>query len=92
VHRATGGNPLAVIALIAEPDRLREVTPGVPMPVPARIAAWFARRAAGLDPDTHRVLLVAAAGDGDLAAGGPGLRGRSASTSAGWPRPSGPGW
>ena len=67
VHRATGGNPLAVIALIAEPDRLREVTPGVPVPVPARIAAWFARRAAGLDPDTHRVLLVAAAGDGDLA-------------------------
>jgi DNA-binding CsgD family transcriptional regulator len=68
VHRATGGNPLAVIALVAEPDRLRELTPGVPVPVPARIAAWFARRAAGLDPDTHRMLLLAAAGDGDLAA------------------------
>jgi len=68
VHRATGGNPLAVIALVAEPDRLREATPGAPVPVPARIAAWFARRAAGLDPDTHRVLLLAAAGDGDLAA------------------------
>ncbi len=67
VHRATGGNPLAVIALVAEPERLREVTPGVPVPVPARISAWFARRAAGLDPDTHRVLLLAAAGDGDLA-------------------------
>jgi DNA-binding CsgD family transcriptional regulator len=68
VHRATGGNPLAVIALADEPDRLREVTPGAPVPVPARIAAWFARRAAGLDPDTHRVLVLAAAGDGDLAA------------------------
>jgi DNA-binding CsgD family transcriptional regulator len=68
VHRATGGNPLAVIALADEPERLREVTPGAPVPVPARIAAWFARRAAGLDPDTHRVLVLAAAGDGDLAA------------------------
>ena len=67
VHRATGGNPLAVIALVAEPERLREVTPGAPVPVPARISAWFARRAAGLDPDAHRVLLLAAAGDGDLA-------------------------
>jgi DNA-binding CsgD family transcriptional regulator len=68
VHRATGGNPLAVIALADEPERLREVTPGAPVPVPARIAAWFVRRAAGLDPDALRVLLVAAAGDGDLAA------------------------
>jgi DNA-binding CsgD family transcriptional regulator len=68
VHRATGGNPLAVIALVAEPERLREVTPGAPVPVPTRIAAWFARRAAGLDPDAGRVLLLAAAGDGDLAA------------------------
>ena len=92
VHRATGGNPLAVIALVAEPERLREVTPGAPVPVPARISAWFARRAAGLDPDTHRVLLLAAAGDGDLAVGGPGLRGARPRRRRRWPRPSGPGW
>jgi DNA-binding CsgD family transcriptional regulator len=67
VHRATGGNPLAVIALADEPDRLRELSPDALVPVPARIAGWFGRRVAGVGPDAHRVLLLAAAGDGDLA-------------------------
>ena len=92
VHRATGGNPLAVIALVAEPDRLREATPGAPVPVPARIAAWFARRAAGLDPDTHRRPAGRRGRRRRPGRGVPRLRGARPRRRRGWPQPSGPGW
>ena len=64
---ATGGNPLALLELTPEPEELTLAPEGAPMLVSARLAAAYLRRAAMLDEDTRRCLLLAATSDsGDL--------------------------
>ncbi|TQN42740.1 regulatory LuxR family protein [Blastococcus colisei] len=67
LHEATGGNPLALLELADETDLLDALPPEAPVPVPARLARVFARRADRLSPAAHTALLVAAAGGSDLA-------------------------
>lgn len=67
LHRATGGNPLALVELADDLDGLRRLTPGGPVPVPAALLEAFTRRAAGLGDPARTLLLVAAVADGDLA-------------------------
>ncbi len=66
LHRATGGNPLALLELADEGAHLRGISPETPVPVSAALARTFVGRAAGLGPDARRVLLVAAVAGGDL--------------------------
>jgi DNA-binding CsgD family transcriptional regulator len=66
-HRATGGNPLALLELAPDAARLVEAPDG-PVPLSARIAAAFGRRFEALPEDTRRALLLAAAaGPADVA-------------------------
>jgi DNA-binding CsgD family transcriptional regulator len=66
LHGATGGNPLALLELAAEPDTLAPAR--APVLVSARISSAFARRAGSLSAPERRMLLLAAASDsGDLA-------------------------
>jgi DNA-binding CsgD family transcriptional regulator len=67
LHRATGGNPLALIELAPDAHDLALAPEGAPVLVPARIARAFLRRAGQLDEATWRALVLAAASDtGDL--------------------------
>jgi DNA-binding CsgD family transcriptional regulator len=68
LHRATGGNPLALIELAPEAARMPAVPGVAPLPISTSIAAAFVRRL-GEVPERVRVLLVlaAAAHTGDLA-------------------------
>jgi DNA-binding CsgD family transcriptional regulator len=69
LHTATQGNPLAMIELSREPDRLVLSAQGVPIPLPERIAGAFSRRVARLPERTRLALGFLAASDaGDLAA------------------------
>jgi DNA-binding CsgD family transcriptional regulator len=67
LHRATAGNPLALIELASE--GVQSVVPGeAPLPISARIAGAFVRRLEPLPAATRRLLVVAAAtGSGDVA-------------------------
>ncbi len=68
LYRATAGNPLALRELAPEATRLSALPDDAPLPISARIAAAFARRAERLPDDTRRLLLLAAAsGAADLA-------------------------
>lgn len=67
LHEATGGNPLALLELADDVPLLDALPPGAPVPVPARLARAFARRADRLSPSARTALLVAAAGGDDLA-------------------------
>ena len=68
LFRATGGNPLAMLELAADPDRLTAMAPDEPMPVSASIAAAYLHRFGRLPDATRRLLvLTAASDDGDLA-------------------------
>ena len=68
LFRATGGNPLAMLELAADPDRLAAMAPGQPLPVSASIAAAFLHRFGRLPAAARRVLVLASASDdGDLA-------------------------
>ena len=62
----TAGNPLALIELAREADRLGHAAPELPMPVPETVARTFARRASTLPMAAQRVLLLTAVADGDL--------------------------
>lgn len=66
VHSLTGGNPLAIIELAADPDRLLGAAPGSPTPVPVTLSAVYTRRAATLGPAGRLALLVAATAGDDL--------------------------
>lgn len=67
--RATGGNPLALLALASDRDRLAAAPPAGPMPISTGIATSFLRRFGRLPESTRRMLVVAATSDtGDLAA------------------------
>src|SRR3954452_1764768 len=68
VHRATGGNPLALVELAHDAVTLDDTPLDAPLPVGVRIAREFLRRYGALPADTRTSLLVAAASDrGDLA-------------------------
>ncbi|WP_344236879.1 helix-turn-helix transcriptional regulator [Kribbella hippodromi] len=68
LHRSVAGNPLALLELADDPDRLQRVPPGVPLPVPTMLAEGFAARASQLTPDARAALLVAAIDECELGA------------------------
>jgi DNA-binding CsgD family transcriptional regulator len=68
VFRATGGNPLALRELAADPAALAREPPDAPVPISTSLGAAFARRLGRLPEPTRRMLLLAAAGGPDLAA------------------------
>ncbi|HEY4569179.1 MAG TPA: LuxR C-terminal-related transcriptional regulator, partial [Kribbella sp.] len=68
LHHTVAGNPLALLELADDPDRLHRTPPGVPLPVPAMLAEAFAARANRLSLDARSALLVAALDDPELGA------------------------
>lgn len=66
LHRTVAGNPLALLELARDPEQLRRVPPGVPVPVPALLAGAFAARANKLSEAARTALLVASVDDGEL--------------------------
>jgi DNA-binding CsgD family transcriptional regulator len=68
LHQTVAGNPLALLELADDPDRLHRMPPGVPFPVPAMLAEAFASRANKLSADARTALLVAAMDDCELGA------------------------
>jgi DNA-binding CsgD family transcriptional regulator/tetratricopeptide (TPR) repeat protein len=67
LHRATGGNPLALLELSTDSERLLRLPPDAPVPVPRAIARAVQRETGRLDPPARTALLIAAASGGDLA-------------------------
>jgi DNA-binding CsgD family transcriptional regulator len=68
LHRATGGNPLALLELAGNADELAWGPDDAPVRVSDRIARSLLRRADGLSPPARRLLLLAAtAAHGELA-------------------------
>jgi DNA-binding CsgD family transcriptional regulator len=68
LHRATDGNPLALLELAALDDEaLDAMSSGLPLRVPAVVTDAFARRLGRLDADCVSCLLVVAVCGGDLA-------------------------
>src|SRR4051812_35573043 len=66
-HRATGGNPLALVELAHDVAVLDDTPLDAPLPGGVRIARAFLRPHRALPTDTRAVLLVAAASDrGDM--------------------------
>ncbi|MGZ0151561.1 AAA family ATPase [Kribbella sp. WER1] len=68
LHHTVAGNPLALLELADDPDRLLRIPPGVPLPVPAMLADAFASRANRLSRDARTGLLIAALDDPELGA------------------------
>jgi DNA-binding CsgD family transcriptional regulator len=67
LHRATAGNPLALIELAGEAQDLELAPEGAPVLVSARIGRAFLRRVDGLDRPTRQALVLVATSDsGDL--------------------------
>jgi DNA-binding CsgD family transcriptional regulator len=64
---ATDGNPLALLQLAPDLEELALAPSGAPMLVSTRLSAAYLRRAAALDDQTRKCLLLAAtSGSGDL--------------------------
>ncbi len=69
LHRATAGNPLALLELAADPQDVVLAPEGAPVLVSAGISSAFLRRAGLLDQAARQALVLAATSDtGDLAA------------------------
>jgi DNA-binding CsgD family transcriptional regulator len=66
LHRATAGNPLALLELAARPQDLRGLEAGVPVPLARGLQDAFAARSDDLPDAARQVLLLAAAGTRDL--------------------------
>jgi DNA-binding CsgD family transcriptional regulator len=66
LHRATGGNPLALVELSGDLDRLGRLPPELPLPVPQTVTGAFTRRIAALPESSRLALLVAVVANGDL--------------------------
>ena len=67
LHRATDGNPLALLELaVTDLEGLEQASSGLPLRVPAAVTDAFARRLDALDEACRSVLLVAAVCGGDL--------------------------
>ena len=68
LHRATAGNPLALLELAADPKDAVLAPEGAPVLVSAGISSAFLRRAGRLDQAARQALVLAATSDtGDLA-------------------------
>lgn len=67
LHRATAGNPLAILELSTDLARIDVLSPDAPLPVPETLTRAFARRADGLSASARTVLLLAATAGDDLA-------------------------
>ncbi|WUJ72134.1 LuxR C-terminal-related transcriptional regulator [Kribbella soli] len=68
LYQTVAGNPLALLELADDPDRLHRTPPGVPLPVPTMLAEAFVSRANRLSPDARTALLVSAIDDCELGA------------------------
>ncbi|WP_371404528.1 AAA family ATPase [Kribbella sp. NBC_00662] len=68
LYQTVAGNPLALLELADDPDRLHRTPPGVPLPVPTMLAEAFVSRANRLTPDARTALLVSAIDDCELGA------------------------
>jgi DNA-binding CsgD family transcriptional regulator len=66
LYEATAGNPLALLELSDDPDRITGLPPGLLLPVPDTVARAFGRRVSALSEPARRAALVAAVADGDL--------------------------
>ncbi|MFE5411044.1 AAA family ATPase [Microbacterium sp. NPDC056569] len=67
LHRATDGNPLAMLELrAADLDVVESIETGLPLRVPRAVIDAFGRRLAELDADCRAALLVAAVCGSDL--------------------------
>ena len=66
LHRATAGNPLALLELGDDPERFERLSPESPLPVSAAIATAFAGRVRALPGPARSALTVLAAAGGDL--------------------------
>jgi DNA-binding CsgD family transcriptional regulator len=64
LYEASGGNPLALLELAADSDRLEAAPPGGPLPISTSVGEAFLRRSGSLPEDTRRMLVVAAAAGG----------------------------
>jgi DNA-binding CsgD family transcriptional regulator len=64
LHRATAGNPLALIELAGTGEQ--RISPAAPLPVPATLVTAFASRAGSLGEAGRVALTVAAVAGGDL--------------------------
>ena len=65
-HEATGGNPLAIVELATDAERLLAAPPHTPLPLSGTLQAAFLRRLGPLSPQAQSVLLLAAADSRDL--------------------------
>jgi len=67
LHRATDGNPLAMLELrAADVDVVESLETGLPLRVPRAVIEAFGRRLAGVDEECRAALLVAAVCGADL--------------------------
>ncbi|MEJ7649870.1 MAG: LuxR C-terminal-related transcriptional regulator [Nakamurella sp.] len=66
LHRATAGNPLALLELAAEPDRLIRLDPHSPLPVSETVSRAFSDRVLRLSAPARAALVVLAVVSGDL--------------------------
>lgn len=66
LHKATAGNPLALIELAGDIDRLERASPEMPFPVSEALARAYSERVGGLSEAAGAALVVVAAAGGDL--------------------------
>jgi DNA-binding CsgD family transcriptional regulator len=64
LHRETAGNPLALLELGAERQRLADLPPGAPLVVETSVARVYLQRLRALPQQTRDILALAAAVDG----------------------------
>jgi DNA-binding CsgD family transcriptional regulator len=64
LHRETGGNPLALLELGGERERLAELPPGAPLAAVSSVARVYLKRLRALPRRTRDALALAAAVDG----------------------------
>lgn len=67
-HEATGGNPLAILELVGEAERLAAAPPSAPMPLTGELLAAYSSRVRTLSTPARGVLLLAATDCHDLRA------------------------
>jgi DNA-binding CsgD family transcriptional regulator len=67
-HEATGGNPLAILDLAGEVDRLAAAPPGSTVPLTGELLRAYSRRALDLSKQARSALLLAAADNHDVGA------------------------
>ena len=73
-HEATGGNPLAILDLAGESERLAAAPPHTPVALTGALLAAYSRKALALSPEAGTALLLAATDNHDLAALGRACR------------------